>query len=313
MTLKLICFDGKAYTLPAPESWKFQYGAGTPCDSFELRCPWDGGAEAALSGAVRFEAEEEGERVFTGVVDEFECRWDGAGGSLTVSGRGMAALLLDNEAESADYQVATLDDILRRHVEPYGISTAERGSFPAAAGFSVESGSSEWQVLRDFVRYQGGVEPRFDRAGRLVLTPWEDGKRLLIDERAAVLELRYRERRYGVLSEVLVRDRTRQSVQQVRNPEFIAQGGRCRRVFTMPGRSSYQAMRYSGQFQLEESAARRVRVEVVLPDPFAAWPGDLVELRRETPDFRGLWRVLESETGAGEQGCYTKLTLGEKR
>lgn len=312
MKLRLICYDGKRYELPAAMRWRFQYGTGAPCDSFEVSCPWEGGPDPALSKAARFEAVWENETVFRGVVDEFECRWSSAGGSLLVVGRGMAALLLDNEAESADYQVATLDDILRRHVEPYGIQTAERQALPAVPGFSVESGSSEWQVLRDFARYHGGVEPRFDREGRLLLTGWKDEKRILVDERAAVLELRYREKRYGVLSEVLVRDRTRQSAQRVENKDFIAQGGRCRRVFSMPGRSSYQAMRYSGQYQLEQSAAERLRVELTLPERFAAWPGELVELQRERPALRGTWRVLETETGAGETGTYTKLVLGER-
>lgn len=312
MKLRLICYDGTRYELPEAELWHFQYGTGAPCDSFELRCPWDGAPDPALSRAVRFEAVWEGETVFRGVVDEFECRWDRAGGSLLTAGRGMAALLLDNEAECADYQVATLDDILRRHVEPYGIQTAERQPLPAVPGFSVESGSSEWQVLHDFARYHGGIAPRFDREGRLLLTGWTDGKYLLIDEQAAVLELSYRETRYGVLSEVLVRDRARQTVQRVENKSFIAQGGRCRRVFSMPGKSSYQAMRYSGQFQLEQSAAARVRVELTLPEPFAAWPGDLVELRRANPSWNGTWRVLATETGAGKAGTYTKMTLGER-
>ena len=53
---------------------------------------------AVLADAVRFTAEQDGEVVFTGVVDEAECGWDSGGGRLELSGRGMAALLLDNEA-----------------------------------------------------------------------------------------------------------------------------------------------------------------------------------------------------------------------
>ena len=40
-----------------------------------------------------------------------------------MSGRGMAARLLDNEALSQDYELAAPADILRDHVEPYGIQT----------------------------------------------------------------------------------------------------------------------------------------------------------------------------------------------
>ena len=107
----LTCWDGR-------RRWKFQYGCGTPCDSFQLTCLWEPGEADVLAEAVGFTASQDGETVFTGVVDECERGWDSSGGTLTVAGRGMAARLLDNEALGADYQVATLEDILRDHVAP---------------------------------------------------------------------------------------------------------------------------------------------------------------------------------------------------
>ena len=109
----LTCWDGRRITLPDVVRWKFQYGCGTPCDSFQLTCLWEPGEADVLAEAVSFTAAEDGETVFTGVVDECERGWDSSGGTLTVAGRGMAARLLDNEALGADYQVATLEDILR--------------------------------------------------------------------------------------------------------------------------------------------------------------------------------------------------------
>ena len=47
----------------------------------------NGGEAGALAEAVRFAAEEDGERVFTGVVDEVCCGWDEDGARLSVSGR----------------------------------------------------------------------------------------------------------------------------------------------------------------------------------------------------------------------------------
>ena len=198
MTGRLIGYDGKKYALPALLAWTLNYGTGTPCDSFEVRCPWGEKLDGALSDAVEFTAEEDGETVFRGVVDEYEWSCGSGGSTLLISGRGMAGRLLDNEAQPADYQTATLEDILRDHVTPYGIQTAEGASLPAVPGFSVESGSSEWQVLYNFARYYGGVEPRFDRFGILHLTSWQDGKRLRLDDSAAVEEVRWTEKRYGV-------------------------------------------------------------------------------------------------------------------
>lgn len=304
----LTCWDGKKITLPQVTEWAFQYGRGTPCDSFSLTCLWEP-EEDLLAEAVSFTAVEQGETVFTGVVDECERGWDGKGGFLTVSGRSMAARLLDNEALGMDYQVATWQDIVRDHVAPYGVQVLGSG-LPAVPGFSVAVGSSEWQVVYEFCRYYGGITPRFDRLGRLVATPWEEGKRLVLGEDAAVTALTLRDQRYGVLSQILVRDKTTGAVQTVDNEDFLRRGGRCRRVLTMPGKSSYQAMRYSGSYQLEQSAEELRQLELELPRAFLAWPGDLVEVRLSKPVGRGIWRVAEAVSGMDENGTYTRLILG---
>ena len=96
MTGTLICWDGRRVVLPDLTSWRMEYACGIPCDSFYLECLWEPGEAGALAEAVRFAAEEDGERVFTGVVDEVCCGWDEDGARLSVSGRSMAALLLDN-------------------------------------------------------------------------------------------------------------------------------------------------------------------------------------------------------------------------
>ena len=304
----LTCWDGTKITLPQVTEWAFQYGRGTPCDSFSLTCLWEP-EEDLLAEAVTFTAVEQGETVFTGVVDECERGWDTAGGTLTVAGRGMAARLLDNEALGMDYQVATWQDIVRDHVAPYGVQTVGSG-LPAVPGFSVAVGSSEWQVVYEFCRYYGGITPRFDRLGRLVATPWEEGKRLVLGEDAAVTALTLRDQRYGVLSQILVRDKSTGVVQTVDNGDFLRRGGRCRRVLTMPGKSSYQAMRYSGSYQLEQSAEELRQLELELPGAFLAWPGDLVEVGLSKPVGRGIWRVAEAVSGMDENGTYTRLVLG---
>lgn len=305
----LVCWDGRRIALPQVRAWTFQYGQGTPCDSFTLSCLWEP-EEDLLDQAVTFTAVEKGETVFTGVVDECERGWDGQGGFLTVSGRSMAARLLDNEALGMDYQVATWQDILRDHVTPYGVQAVPGAKLSAVPGFSVAMGSSEWQVVYQFCRYYGGITPRFDRLGRLVATPWEEGKKLVLAENAAVTALTLRDQRYGVLSEVLVRDKTTGEIQAVKNEAFCARGGMSRRVLTMPGKSSYQTMRYSGRYQLDQSAQELRQLELELPGAFLAWPGDLVEVRLVKPVGRGLWRVAEAVSGMDEAGTYTRLVLG---
>lgn len=300
---------GQVLDLPPFLSWRIEYTAGSPCDSFEAECPWEGVGREELEEAVEFTALWRGKQVFRGVVDEVRIHEGPFGRRMALAGRGMAALLLDNQAEGAEYGRATIEDILRDHVRPYGIETGQIAGLPAVEGFAVSRGSSEWQVLYQFARYHGNVMPRFDRQGRLVLAPWDDREVLVVDQTAPVTGMEYRMRRYGVLSEVLVQDRGRLEAERVENRSFLAQGGRRRQVLTMPERSNYLAMRYRGDFQIRRSQARQVEVELTAAEPFYAWPGELVRLERPELDCEGVYRVLEAEVWTDGTGQGTRLTL----
>ena len=206
MTGYVTTAQGVTTVLPTPVSWCFQYTSGVPCDSFRLRCIWDGDNQVKPEEWAMFQALKDGEVRFTGVVDECEILLGPEGAFFEVSGRGMAARLLDNEALSQDYELATPADILRDHVAPYGIELSGEASLPAVSPFSVPTGSSEWAVLYEFAQYCGGVCPRFDRAGRLVLKGWTEVENLAISDATPVTSLTVRDRRYGVLSQILVRD-----------------------------------------------------------------------------------------------------------
>ena len=301
-------WDGTQTDLSSLLSWRLEYGSGTPCDSFFIACPWAPG-EPALARAAEITLFHQGAICFRGVVDEVEHLIDGQGGQINISGRGMAARLLDNEALPAQYQVATTADILRDHVEPYGIQVADPGSLPPVSPFDVSSGQSEWKVLWQFARYYGGVAPRFDREGRLSLSPFPDTQAILVDGTVAVTRLCWRQRRYGVLSRVLVQDRTSTAVETVTNQDFLSQGGCRQQVLTMPGRSNFQAMRYSGQFQIDQSRGEERELELTVPSLFFAWPGDLIRLDRPGWGCNGLWRVREATVRADGQSADTALVL----
>lgn len=302
---------GGRWALPGLTAWRLEYTAGTPCDSFWLCCPWDGENAARPASWAGFLAEEKGERIFTGVVDECEVSLSPGGLTLEVSGRGMAARLLDNEALGQDYLYATQADILRDHVTPYGIKAAPGGSLPPVAQFSVASGSSEWSVVYDFARYYGGVAPRFDREGRLVLSGWDDSRERVIDDQTGVLAMTRRDLRYGALSQVLLRDRWSGRVETLENREFRALGGQARRVVTMPARENYKAVRYSGQFQLERSASELERVEATLGEVFSVWPGDLVTVQRSGWGWNGRYRAVQVMNGMDQNGLWSRVELAK--
>ncbi len=302
---------GGQMELPTAVSWRFCYGTDTPCDSFFLRCLWERGQEKLLSAACRFCAEWEKERVFTGVVDEFAviCGRDGL--YLELSGRGMAALLLDNEAMPAEYQRCTRADIVTDHVAPYGVEAVGGGQLPAVAGFTVTSGESEWSVVRRYACYYGGVVPRFDRQGRLMLDGHRGGQVLRIRDADAVTGWEYREERHGVLSQVAVRRRTTQGTQWVSDPRFAAEGGRARRVITVPNTTGTAAMRYTADYQLRAARRGRVRMKITLAGAFLAWPGELAEVELRDFGANGQYRVAQTQAFCGSEGLATTLVLGE--
>lgn len=310
MTAFLITGSGERKKLPVLLEWELEYGCGTPCDSFRIVCLWNGADHTLPAEAARFEAFHEGELVFTGVVDECEVSLSAQGCRLEVNGRGLAALLLDNEAQGRDYDLATIQDILDAHVRPYGIQVGALEQLPAVAQFSVAHGSSEWSVLYQFARYHGGVTPRFDRQGQLLLTHWPDAVSAVIHDWVPVTQLRVKNRRYGVLSEIWVREAGKAPwVQRIINEPFKAQGGSCRRMFTMPGKSNYQAMRYQGEYQLKKSEQDRLRLELDVALPFCAWPGEIIRLDRSGWGYNGLWRIAQSTVSMDSRGYCTHLEL----
>ena len=247
--------------------------------------------------------------MFRGVVDECVRTISAAGERLELSGRGLAALLLDNEALPRDYGTATAEDILDGHVRPYGISVAPGYALPAVNRFSVAAGSSEWSVVYDFARYHGGVLPRFDREGRLVLSPWSGGAPHVLGDSTPVTELTVTDKRYGALSAVWVRDRYRDHVEKVTDPDFVAQGGSTRRVITVPGRGDWQAMRYTGRYQLERAGRERLRIRAEIPELFWVWPGELVQVSRTGFDRSGLYRAAKVTVRADKNGGHSRIEL----
>ena len=156
MDCYLTSWRGETWLMPQALSWELEHGMGSPCDAFEICFLYEKNMQEMLAAATRFRAVYEGETVFCGVVDEYEIRADSKGLTVTVRGRGLAALLLDNEAESAEYYNPGTDFILDKHVFPWGVDEVRRGEEIRTGLFSVSGGSSQWRVLEVFFLFCGG-------------------------------------------------------------------------------------------------------------------------------------------------------------
>ena len=293
MTGRVETADGKVYELPALLEWRLRRTGSVPCDSFRARCLYSAEMGEALKAACRFAATENGAE----------------GAVLTVEGRGMAALLLDNEAEAVTYQRAALSEILKDHAAACGVAWEPRGEVYGTGEYAVASGSSRWKAIEGFAR-RCGLTPYFTREGVLCLRGAAEGRRLVLEEPEGVIEASYRDRRYGVLSEVTAVNRAKKLRQTVRNEAFLARGGSCRRVVYVPSRSVNE-LRYTGRYQIEKSAEDARELTTTLAGSVDAEPMDRVELSLARLGVRGTFRVSETLHTLSARGETTELTLWE--
>ncbi|WP_325199441.1 hypothetical protein [Oscillibacter sp.] len=310
MTGTLYTADHRMFELPPLLSWRVTHTGTVPCDSFSVTFVYQKEMAPVLSMAAGFAAEADGEVMLRAVVDEYTVDLDGTGLTATVSGRGYAARLLDNESRPVTYQQATLAEILQNHAEPYGITCREIAEVRAASPYTVAAGSSQWKAVENFCRACGGFVPRFSREGELLASPEQEGRTLSIGEGDPVLSCTLREDRYGVLTEALVIDKTQNQEFSVKNQEMMDKGGQCRRVLYTPGQSTWAAMRYTGEYQIQRSGEDAWTAEVTLPGSFLAFPGDRVSLSLERMGLSGTFRVAEAENRFdGGNGALVTLTL----
>ena len=313
MTGRIITCDHRTFDLPPLTQWQVTYTGSVPCDSYSVTFPYRADMAEILHLAAGFLAMDGETILLRAIVDEYTVDLSGSGLTATITGRGYAARLLDNETRPITYQAATLAEIVRCHVTPYGISAAEIADVSADSVFTAAAGTSQWKVLEDFCRTYGGFAPRFRRDGKLLAVPEQDtGRRLVIGGDSPVLSCSVREDHYGVLTEVLVIDKTRNASYSVRNQDMADRGGQCRRVVYTPGQSTWAAMRYTGEYQIARSREEEWSAEICLPGAFQAFPGDMVRLELSRLGLAGEYRVAEAENRASADGETMTLTLKER-
>lgn len=308
LSMYLDTYDGERYELPVLLRWNLDYTGMVPCDSMTAACLYDAGMAEVLPKATRFTAFQDGKIMLRGVIDAYEVSLSRQGLLVEIEGRGMAALLLDNESEALSYERAPLSEILGNHVSPYGISV-KRQREVSGSNYVVASGSSQWKALQGFTHRFGGFDPYFTREGTLVTGPlWGSGNTVRIDDASPLLSLRKREQRYGVISEVLIQDKVQRISHPVRNQKFLQTGGQRRHVLYMP-RSTAEDRRYTGEYQIAQSALEQMEIDLELPIPFAAMPGDRVNLALSRLNLSGLYEVVRSRSRMDGDGERTELTI----
>lgn len=300
-------FEGKTAVLPPLLQWQIRRTDGDPCDGFSVLFVFDSVWSELLPRMVRFEAEENRKTVFTGVVDDYEIRFGTDGLLCEVTGRGMAARLLDNEVRAAEYASAQLEDILRTYVRPYGITRIDASMMPQVNQFAVETGDTCWQVLCGFCRHSANIYPRFLADGTLVLKPHAPQKNITITQ-DCVLDACFTENRYGVASKQIQVNTRNGSQVTAENAAFAARGGASVRVSGRTG-SKIRAVWRTAQQKLEDSMRDSALLTIQVTGGFAAEPLDTVTVQLERIGIVGTFTVQSVQTDCDAHGLSCTLVL----
>lgn len=108
---------------------------------------------------------DDGDTVFTGIVDEQLTAADRNGAYNKIVARSMAALLLDNESIPKNYNQPSTSVIFKYHIEPFGFK-AYKGKNKIAKGIiNIPKGSTNWYAVEAFAKKAFGCFPRVDSDG----------------------------------------------------------------------------------------------------------------------------------------------------
>lgn len=301
-------FDNCFNTMVLPEiiSWEINHTDGkSGTDSFEICCLYDSEMSKHLENAVRFKCEHNGQTVFYGIVDEYSITSDQSGKTVSISGRGLGGILIDNKCAGQEFISCSLTDVLERYVKPYGITSIESYNTKTVYGYKVTTGESCFGALTRFLEYAGNTVPRFSPSGELILSGRPGKSWSFSSENCVKTEVTGK--RYGTVShvDIFTTDGYRQTL---KNEQFIEKGGRAKRILTVPRNTSWEMMKYMGKRLIEQSEEESFAAELTVSEMFPVFPGDTVLL--EIPDaFHGEYHVSQTTCWGNGKGYGTKITL----
>ena len=306
MTGYLTTVDGEVWRLPPLLSWDVVRTDGTACDSAAFTFLYEPNYLSVLKKAHRFRLAEEETTVLCGVVDDFSARVGDSGRLVTLNGRGMGALLLDNQLRAAEFASLQREDAIARFVRPFGITKVQGGAMAPVADFSVTTGMTAWQALCGYCLHSAGCVPRFSADGTLLLDGGRHGAWRLPGT-AAFQGLTYERRRYGVISRQLMLSGSRVAA-DVENAPFIALGGSALRVDKQSGKGIRATWRTAAQ-RVADSMKNAALLTVTLGGRIDCEPGDTVTVEMAEHGITGRFRLRSCRESylAGQRSCLLEL------
>ncbi len=201
--------------LDDPLSMIIEQEADVPCDSlkavFAYREDFPDIKRIYLIDDDRNDIEEavmSGDVIFSGVADEVVLDINAAGSFITVYARNLACLLTDSECYMMTYRDPSLDVIVRRHGEPFGLSCPQNSPKERKGVLTVKKGSSHYRVIQRFCKEFLGTTLRIDHRGMIIPDLYSVGKRLDFDNGGGIPfgRIRISDNRYQRISRIDVYD-----------------------------------------------------------------------------------------------------------
>lgn len=310
----LIDKNGTETSLPELLSWDVCHALYDSCDYFELTAVYSDGLLSKLADAVKFRGIFNGVTVFYGVIDEYTVNISENGAVLSVNGRSLAALLMDNEVPKVTYYTMTKSSLTEKYLSPYGIRDIASCTMPQVLMFPVKAGDSAWSAVKRFCLKSAHTEPRFSPAGQLLLKG-ASGSTLTLNADTQASEVFYRDSRYGIISHITVTNRASGGSYTVSNQAFIQRGGSCRRYLytdrfeTVVSNPQQVTEKFTGQHQIDCSKRGKNIIKVTVPEQFFCFPGDTVNFSSTALGFSGSYTVTETECRADALGGETVICL----
>lgn len=297
---------GTASQLPALLQWSVKRTDGDPCDSFSVQFACGKETKAVLEQAAEFQAYEKGKLVFTGIVDDFELRLGKDGALAEVTGRGMAARLMDMQTAAAEYVSAQLTDILNAYVRPCGVSKIEAEEMGPVANFVVQTGATCYQALAGFCRHSAEIYPRFLADGTLVLKKEAPGKGITLS--GGILRAQYVRNRYGVAAKQVLINTRNGARQEATYAQFQAVGGTRVQYAGRTGDKIRASFRTAKQ-RLDDTKRDEKLLYVTCAGSFLAEPLDKVAVSVAALGVSGTFTVQEVQSSCDETGLTCTLVL----
>ena len=297
---------GKQTLLPALLQWNIKRTDGEPCDSFSVQVLCGKTTKELLEQATEFRATEKGRVVFTGIVDDFELRLGKEGAIAELTGRGMAARLMDMQTPAAEYVSAQLEDILNAYVRPCGITKIEADEMPPVRNFVVQTGATCYQALAGFCRHSAEIFPRFLADGTLVLRKEAAGSSIRLG--SEILTAQYVRNRYGVAARQVLINTRNGSYQAADYAGFQALGGTRVQYAGRTGDKIRATFRTAKQ-RLDDTKRDEKLLYVTAPGVFLAEPLDMVSVKLDALGISGTFTVQEAQSGCDETGATCTLIL----